>query len=188
MIGIPALFITQKYRVSLPQIGFRWPPEQQHLIVGFKYGLILFLVVLVLQYGVMALLQMTAGPGTAKEVEDITSKLTAEKMLKDNRSGPMFFTMLIVAGVMAPFAEEMFFRGFLYNAAKRRLGIAGGAILSGVVFAAVHFGPLAVLLIIPMGIALALAYERSRSLWVPIAMHATNNFIAVTVTYLMPNL
>ena len=188
MIGIPVFFITQRYRVSLAQIGLRWPPRSADVHKGVVYGLGLFVMVVALQLVLLAAIRLFVGPGSARELEEVTSKLTAERMLKENRTVPMFLTMLVVAGVLAPLSEEIFFRGFLYNAAKRRFGIAAGALISGLVFGAVHFGPLAVIMIVPMGILLALAYEKTGSLWVPIAMHAANNFVAVTITFLMPNL
>jgi membrane protease YdiL (CAAX protease family) len=139
---------------------------------------------LLLQFALKSL----AGPGTTQQLKDVTSQLTAEHMLQENRTPAMFIGMLIIAGIMAPLSEEFFFRAFLYNAAKRRFGIVGGVVLSALIFAVVHFGPLAIIGIIPMGILLALAYEKTRSLWVPITMHATNNIIAVILTFLYPNL
>jgi membrane protease YdiL (CAAX protease family) len=188
LIGIPAFFITQKYRVSLRQIGFGWPPRRHYLWLGLKYGVGMMLLSIGLQLALIAILQLLAGPSTTQELKEVTSSLTAEKMLKENRSPAMLAVMLMIASILAPLSEEVFFRGFLYNAAKRRFGIIAGVAISSVVFAAVHFGPLAIIGIIPMGILLAVAYERTGSLWVPIMMHATNNFLAVIGTYLMPDL
>ena len=188
MIGIPVFFITQKYRISLPRIGFRWPPSGAEIRKGMLFGLGMMLLSAGLQIALMAALNRTVGPEGTQELKDVTSKIVAERLLKDNAGPAMLITLLLVAGVMAPLSEELFFRGFLYNAAKHRLGIVPGIILSALVFALVHIGPLAVIGIIPMGVLLALAYEKSGSLWVPIMMHATNNILAVTLTYLMPDL
>src|SRR5688572_11693796 len=38
MIGIPIFFITQKYRIPLPKIGFRWPPHRGEIKKGVLFG------------------------------------------------------------------------------------------------------------------------------------------------------
>ena len=105
---------------------------------------------------------------------------------------------LLVAGgfvviVMAPLAEEFFFRAFFYRALRnslaRRMGRWGGAVLgaifTGLLFGAVHFEPDAVA-IIPvlagLGVMFCLVYERTGSLFSVIALHALINATAyVTV-------
>jgi membrane protease YdiL (CAAX protease family) len=96
-----------------------------------------------------------------------------------------FLLTLLGAGVIAPFAEEFFFRGFLYTALRRRTGLWGAALLSSLAFAIGHIDALGVVAAsFVMGIVLALVYEYTRSLWVSIAAHAINNSIAVLILYL----
>jgi membrane protease YdiL (CAAX protease family) len=96
-----------------------------------------------------------------------------------------FLLTLLGAGVIAPIAEEFFFRGFLYTAFRRRTGFLGAALLSSLAFAIGHIDALGVVAAsFVMGIVLALMYEYTRSLWVTIVAHAINNAIAVVVLYL----
>jgi membrane protease YdiL (CAAX protease family) len=97
---------------------------------------------------------------------------------------------LIAAGVMivcvAPFAEEFFFRGFFYGALRSRFSVAVAAIADGLVFGLIHFeGGNDGLLIVPplavLGVVFCLVYERTRSLYPVIALHAMNNSIAYAV-------
>jgi membrane protease YdiL (CAAX protease family) len=94
---------------------------------------------------------------------------------------------LVVAGLMiiciAPFAEEFFFRGFFYGALRTRCTVAVAAIVDGLVFGLIHFqGGTDGLLIVPplalLGVVFCLVYERTRSLYPCIALHALNNSIA----------
>jgi hypothetical protein len=95
---------------------------------------------------------------------------------------------LIAAGAMvivvAPFVEELFFRGFFYRALRSRYSIAVAALVDGVVFGVIHFGFDGAdgLLILPplafLGVIFCLVYERTKSLWPVIGMHAFNNTIA----------
>jgi membrane protease YdiL (CAAX protease family) len=107
-------------------------------------------------------------------------------LLGSELSWPRFFVTLLGAGLLAPVAEELFFRGFLYTALRQRLGIAAAATISSLVFAVGHIDALGVVAAsFIMGIALALVYEYTRSLWVAIAIHAFNNSLATVMVYLL---
>lgn len=86
----------------------------------------------------------------------------------------------VLAIVVAPIAEEVFFRGFLYRILRSKLGLWSAVVVNGALFGAVHLtsgGPLAVAIIAPLGMLLCLVYERSGSLYPSIALHALNNAI-----------
>jgi uncharacterized protein len=95
---------------------------------------------------------------------------------------------LIAAGTMviviAPFVEELFFRGFFYRSLRTRYPILVAALIDGAIFGLIHFGFDGAdgLLILPplafLGVILCLVYERTKSLWAVIGMHAFNNTIA----------
>jgi uncharacterized protein len=104
-------------------------------------------------------------------------------------------TLLLILGgfvviVMAPIAEEFFFRAFFYRAVRnsiaRRLGgalgILLGAILTGALFGVMHLepgrihetAPLIPLLVV-LGLVFCLVYEKTRSLFAVIGLHAVVN-------------
>ena len=117
-------------------------------------------------------------------LEAMRSRL--DLLMGSELSWPRFFITLAGAGLLAPAAEELFFRGFLYSALRQRLGIAVAAAISSAVFAVGHIDALGVVAAsFIMGIALALAYEYTRSLWTAIAIHAFNNTLAVVLSYLL---
>jgi membrane protease YdiL (CAAX protease family) len=99
---------------------------------------------------------------------------------------------LIVAGcvvmILAPLAEETFFRGFFYGSLRSKFGIAAAALMNGVVFGMIHwdFSSLDKLLIVPplmfLGVILCLVYEKTGSLWPCVGMHAFNNAVAYAAT------
>ncbi len=47
--------------------------------------------------------------------------------------------VVVVAVVLAPIGEELFFRGILFQALRRRIGLWGAALISSAVFGAIHF-------------------------------------------------
>ncbi len=92
----------------------------------------------------------------------------------------------IVGGVIAPLAEEIFFRGVIYSF-LRRWGILTAVVLSTAIFVAVHCLVQEVHLThVVGGIVFALAYEMGGSLMVPIIIHMLGNsaiFICSMITY-----
>lgn len=84
--------------------------------------------------------------------------------------------------VVAPIAEELFFRAFFYRALRSRLRVWSASLIDGLVFAALHFQGLDTVLILPViavvGVGLCLVYERTGSLFAVIAIHAAFNTVA----------
>jgi CAAX protease family protein len=93
---------------------------------------------------------------------------------------------LVAAGfvviVVAPVAEEFFFRGFFYRALRSRLGAIAAAAIDGLVFGLIHFTGSDTLELLPilgvLGFMFCLVYERTRTLYTVIGLHAFNNSIA----------
>lgn len=93
---------------------------------------------------------------------------------------------LVVAAVVivAPIAEEVFFRGVAFNAWLRERGRRFAYIGSAALFAAIHVSLVSLVPIFLLGLALAWVYRRTGSLVAPIAMHATFNAISVGIALL----
>ena len=83
--------------------------------------------------------------------------------------------------VVAPIAEETFFRGFLYGGLRGRLSEIPAASISGLVFGIVHAptGPTTVIPLAALGFGLALLYQRTGSIFPGMLAHAINNSIAI---------
>ena len=93
----------------------------------------------------------------------------------------------IVDGVIfAPLLEEIAFRGLLYTSLRTALAPWPAALLSAVVFAAVHAYslPAALMLLLPAALA-AIFYERTRSLLPCVLGHAFNNAQSALVSLLV---
>ena len=78
----------------------------------------------------------------------------------------------------APLGEELFFRSLVFRAVQARWGLLAGLIISGGLFALVHFEISVVLPFWLIGIWLAWTYHRSGSLWTPIVAHAIFNGVS----------
>lgn len=115
----------------------------------------------------------------ANLVEDTTPDLLGAS---DGDAEMLLFVLVVV--VLAPFAEEFFFRGFLFRSLIGALGVGGAALVSGSMFGIVHwdFATVDRLLIVPillvLGVILCLLYAKTKSLFPCIALHAVNNAAA----------
>jgi membrane protease YdiL (CAAX protease family) len=87
--------------------------------------------------------------------------------------------------VLAPIAEEVFFRGIGFNALLRERGRRWAYLGSAALFAVIHLSLVALLPIFLLGLALAWVYERTGNLLAPIAMHAVVNGISVLFALLI---
>ncbi len=93
--------------------------------------------------------------------------------------------IIICAVLIAPVAEEFCFRGFLYTSLRRWGGCVAATLASALLFGAIHSSLAQLLPLTVFGIVQCIAYEKSRSLWLPIAIHALFNTISLVATALM---
>ena len=100
-------------------------------------------------------------------------------LLSRNNPGRLFLDVVAIV-VIAPVVEEILFRGFLLHRWAARWGTTTGVILSSAVFAILHVELIGHFI---FGVAMAALYVRTRSLWVPIAAHATNNAFALVFAF-----
>ncbi|HWT06690.1 MAG TPA: type II CAAX endopeptidase family protein [Xanthomonadales bacterium] len=77
--------------------------------------------------------------------------------------------------VIVPIVEEIVFRGLLFGALAGRLGVLASAVITALLFGAVHGDLVLFPTLAAMGFVTALAYAATGNLWVAIALHALNN-------------
>lgn len=104
-------------------------------------------------------------------------------LLAGNVSIGMRLLLALLVVCVAPFVEELVFRGVLLSGLASRMPIGWAMLVSAVVFGCVHlpdfkFAWYPVPALILLGLVAAWLRVRTRSLWPSITLHATNNFIA----------
>jgi membrane protease YdiL (CAAX protease family) len=119
-----------------------------------------------------------AGFGLEPSEEDLAQELGLE-----GTGGLVGIAILVT--VLAPIAEEFFFRGFFFTALRNWKGLWPAAILTGAVFGAIHAGGSDPAYLAPLGVfglLLCLLYARTGSLWPCIGLHCANNSVAFGVS------
>lgn len=133
-----------------------------------------------LAWFVYTIFAATAGSLLDPEQDPITDKLGTD----EGSAVSVAITAILVIPAAA-LSEELFFRGFMFGTIRNMgLSLWPAALITSLVWALLHLagGNLGVVAILAaFGLVLAWLYERSGSLWVPIAAHALNNTIAFIV-------
>lgn len=102
--------------------------------------------------------------------------------LADRASSPGAVVLLFLgAALLAPFAEELMYRGLLLRSIEKRFGQVAAVVGSAVVFGAIHFQGLQFPALCAAGLVFALLAVRSGRLGPSIAAHVGFNLTTVAV-------
>jgi membrane protease YdiL (CAAX protease family) len=104
--------------------------------------------------------------------------------IKAENNTAVLVVWAVLICVLAPVVEEIFFRGFMFTAFSRTLGVAWGAVLSSAVFGLGHApaAPIQLIALGVFGVGLCLLYWRTGSIIPGMALHALNNSVTFGVT------
>ena len=93
--------------------------------------------------------------------------------------GNFIYVFAAFACVLAPFVEELVFRGFLLNAFLRYAPPPLAIVLSALCFGAAHFSPSALIPLAGGGVVLGYVYYRTGSLTASMLAHAGFNLFSI---------
>ncbi len=171
ILGAIQFLVLRKYGLRWADLGLRPSTAKWH-----RRGLALALLLL----PVVALINGLLIPRVGGE-DFHNPQLYA--VAPDGFSWPALLSMLVMAGFVAPFGEELVFRGLLFPWLRGHLGVATAAVLSGLIFAILHGVPMLIPALTAIGTALALLYHRCGSMWPVILAHGAFNAIMVILLY-----
>ena len=101
-----------------------------------------------------------------------------------HQSAWLWVGTVVLITVMAPLAEEILFRGFIFSTLWRRMPLGLAALITGALFGALHLGGSPPLLTVPLGmlgVLLCLLRATTGSLIPCIVVHAVNNTLAFAI-------
>jgi len=163
-------FAVRKYRGSWRSLGFRWPGDLQWwfplAIIGGAFATIWVWVGLLFALGI-----------------------APDSNIPDNVYD--FAIPVIMLGLLsviaAPFAEEVFFRGFLYQGVAKRWGMWAGIGFSAFIFGLAHAGAPDSWLLLPaiaaIGGIFAWGFAKSGSIYPSLFAHIVFNSVSFLVGF-----
>lgn len=164
--AVPVVLIFAWRHIPLKQLGFRgfhWSK------LGLGCGLLIGGYILVLLHN-----ELLSYFGVDTQGEEIMKIFTSLE-------SPIWF--MSAAVIVAPFVEEIFFRGFLFQGFRQRYGWVIASMLSSAIFAAAHLDPVSLIPTFILGIVFSYVYHRSNSVWPGIILHFSVNAFGVTAIY-----
>jgi uncharacterized protein len=172
-IGAAAAFSLAKYRLPASAWGLVRPPK-------LNVGLVLLTLVLsFVALGVYRAVTVALGLEQLEPQSNVPTQLFEERSII-----PLTLFLILV---VAPFAEEMFFRGFLFHGLWGRIGFWPAAVGSGLLFSLIHVSSGDLIgLVVPfaiIGTLFAWLVKRTGSLWNAIAVHFLFNAVGVTANF-----
>lgn len=96
---------------------------------------------------------------------------------------PGFLLVVFAGGVLAPIAEELYFRGFVFRSYMQAKSPIVAYIATSLLFATLHLNLPALLPILVMSLIFCYAYQRTGSIVPSVVGHAVNNTAAFAVLY-----
>ncbi len=164
-------FVIVKHKKTLASVGLKFSSFFRNVLVGITAYIFIvpsLLVILILSIRVLNFL------GYSPPAQPVL-----EAFMEEERSKVLLFLTIFVS-VFGPIVEEMFFRGFVYPAIKKRLGVLTAALLSAAIFSLLHSNIVGFLPIMALGVLLAYLYETTGSLVSSITVHIIHNSIIVS--------
>jgi membrane protease YdiL (CAAX protease family) len=175
MAGLVTVMVAS--RVDLVSwLGLRWQGWPWVVLIAPATVVFMWLIFGGMQYS-----------GYVKWMESLGVETVQDtvKMLQESEDPLMLGLMAFAAVIAAPLCEEIVFRGYFYPVLKKFGGYRVAALCSALVFAAAHGSLTALLPLFIFGCVLVFLYEKTGSLWAPIAAHFCFNGATVAMQFVV---
>jgi len=175
ILGFIIYFVKVKYSQGLAAIGLKIKDARRFIFLA-GLGYIAFLPILAFLFLLVILLATVFNYHPPQQ--------TIFKLFLQEKSLWLLIYSTMMVVILGPVVEEIFFRGFTYNAIKKRWGVRSAMALTAVVFAGLHANLIGFLPIAALGFLLAYVYEKTGSLIPSITIHILHNGLMVTLLFL----
>jgi hypothetical protein len=166
---LPAFLVTAGSNLRpTPFLLLARRPSFRQLLLGALSGVALYL-----SAGAVMSLTILVVPRSWVDAFDVT------RLFEGSRHHQ--FGMAFAASLLAPFAEEVSFRGYVLSALRTRAAPGLAIAASALLFAAMHVDPVRFPAVFLLGLYLGWLAWRSGSVWPAVVAHAVNNGIGSLV-------
>jgi membrane protease YdiL (CAAX protease family) len=126
---------------------------------------------------------MWAGYMDWMEMLGVDTVQESVRTLRDSDDPAILGWMTFAALVAAPICEEVIFRGYCYPVLKKYGGAMASLVTTSLIFACAHGNLPSALPLFLLGMLLVYTYERTGSLWAPVAVHFLFNTATVAMQF-----
>lgn len=174
VIGVPLQW--RGVRTTKEELGLTRLPSWSDILLA-PAGFIVY----VLFAGLLMVLVTQFFPGfDAEEVQDVG--------FKDITQYYEYVLAFITLVVLAPFAEEVLMRGYLYGKLKKVVPIIVAMLVSSLLFSLMHFQWNVAINVLPLAIMMVVLREMTGSIWAGILLHMVKNGVAFYLLFINPSL
>jgi len=167
MMGAVWFFALHRRKSRLRDLGLRYYSIGKTVWYTFISLIAIFAVSFIYVYVMSTLLGIEA---PSSDIETLVRNRNVSNTI-----------LLIVVSSIGPVVEEIFFRGFLYSAFKKNWGTLAALFLSSLLFAVVHLQVYSFLPLFIIGWILAYIFEKTKSLFPGIFLHAIYNLVLILI-------
>jgi membrane protease YdiL (CAAX protease family) len=160
------------YGLPVSSLGLKTHNWKSDILIGLKHYLIVLPLIIASGFIVNYALRMF---GIEPEQQDIINSIMSEDSL-----GVLTF-MFFFGTLAAPIVEELLFRGFFQTALRITYNKTQAILISGFVFALIHWNFHVFLQIFILGLLLAYIFEKTGSLVAPIFVHICHNTTTLVI-------
>ena len=157
--------ITPHIRLALQSLGFR----------RFRFGNAMFwvIVLMIIIFSINTLYSYLI------TVLHLNVQTNDQLLLQQSKVAPLTtYATLFAAVIIAPFCEEVFFRGFVFPGLRHGMPLGWAIIISSLLFGVAHADPGSFPILFVIGLALAFLRWHTQAIWPCIILHMLNNGIA----------
>ncbi|MCM8762710.1 MAG: CPBP family intramembrane metalloprotease [Candidatus Omnitrophica bacterium] len=97
----------------------------------------------------------------------------------------LLFIIFFLSCIVAPFSEELIFRGIIYAGFKKSFSVPLSMILSSLIFALLHNEIFVLAGLFAFGIFLSYLFEKYKNLWLSISVHFFNNLFTTIIVLIV---
>lgn len=164
--------VSHRYGAGLRELGFRAGGVLKQFVLGLAVYTGFFPLYLGMLVFIMGALKLTGYEPPLQTVVEV--------VYEEKNAGVVLAASLVIA-FLGPFFEEMFFRGFMFQAFRRKWGGVAAGVWVSVIFAAMHGHWVAFLPIFALSAVLCLLFHKTGSLAPGIALHVIHNFATLVI-------
>ena len=181
IVGVVIFALASFSRGRKPKHVFGLRKRSQKYIIIITIAGMFVAYIAVLIGSIISSFLLSLGEPKKENLQEIVQTL----MTNDDIS--LKIAIALSAIIFAPLIEEVIFRGYLYPIIKRFSHPIFSCVITSLLFAVIHSNLEGLLPLFLLAIVLTIFYEISKSIWVPILMHACFNGVNTISILILTN-